>query len=181
MIRAVARMMLVGVAIVAGCASAPRTQAKRTQLENDAAEAKQAMLSKNPQLAPLLDQSAGYIVFPDVKEGGFVVGGAGAQGVVYEHGRPTGYASLSRASVGAQVGGQTYAELVAVRDKFTLDKMKSGDMDFGGKASAVILKAGAAAATDFGENGVAVVIDPIGGAMVNVSVSGQRIKSTTTM
>jgi lipid-binding SYLF domain-containing protein len=178
MIRNVARLMLVGAAVVAGCAGTPRTQAKRTALENDAAEAREAMLNKDPSVRPLLGQSAGYIIFPEVKEGGFIVGGAGAEGVVYENGRPVGYASLSRASVGAQIGGQKYAELVAVRDRFTLDKMKAGSLDLGGQASAVILKAGAASATNFSEKGIAVVIDPIGGAMVNASVTGQRIKTT---
>jgi lipid-binding SYLF domain-containing protein len=178
MTNTVARLMLVGVAVVAGCASTPKTQAKRTELHEEAAATKEAMLAKNASLQSLLDQSAGYIVFPEVKEGGFIVGGAGAQGVVYEHGRPTGIAKLTRASVGAQIGGQKYAELVAVRDRYTLDKMKAGDLDFGGQASAVILSEGAATATNFGANGVAVVIDPIGGAMVNASVTGQRIKVT---
>jgi lipid-binding SYLF domain-containing protein len=166
--------MLVGVALVA---SAP-AQAKKTQLESQAAAAKQAMLLKNPSLQSLLDRSAGYIVFPAVKEGGFIVGGAGAKGVVYERGRRVGFASLSRTSVGAQIGGQKYAELVVVRDRFTLDKMKAGALDFGGRTSAVILRAGAASATTFGDDGLAVVINPIGGAMVNASVSGQRIKVT---
>jgi lipid-binding SYLF domain-containing protein len=178
MIRTVARLILVGAALLVGCASTPKTQAKRTQLEQDAAVAREAMLSKDPALRLLLDQAAGYIVFPEVKEGGFIVGGAGAQGVVFEGGRPTGYASLSRTSVGAEIGGQKYAELVIVRDKFMLDKMRSGDTDFGGQASAVILRAGAATATNFGANGLAVVRDPIGGAMVNASLTGQRIKIT---
>ena len=178
MIRNVARLMLVGAAVVAGCAGTPRTQAKRSQLEGQAAEAKEAMLNKDPSVRSLLDQSAGYIIFPEVKEGGFIVGGAGAEGVVYENGRPAGYATLSRASVGAQIGGQKYAELVAVRDRFTLDKIKAGDLDLGAQASAVILKAGAATATNFSDKGIAVVIDPIGGAMVNASISGQRIKTT---
>jgi lipid-binding SYLF domain-containing protein len=177
MLRTVSRLLLVCAALVAACASTPKTQAKRTQLDSDAAEAKQAMIKKDPGLRALLDQSAGYIVFPEVKEGGFIVGGAGAQGVLYERGRQVGYASLSRASVGAQIGGQKYAELVAVRDQATLDKMKQGNMDLGAQASAVILRAGAATAT-YSDKGVAVVIDPIGGAMVNASVSGQRIKTT---
>jgi lipid-binding SYLF domain-containing protein len=170
--------MLVGAALVAGCASAPKTHSERTQLDEQAARAKEAMLEKDPSVQSLLDQSAGYIVFPEVKEGGFIVGGAGAQGVVYQQGRPVGYARLSRASVGAQIGGQKYAELVAVRDQFTLDKMRAGDTDIGGQASAVILRAGAATASSFGEKGVAVVIDPIGGAMVSASITGQRIKMT---
>jgi lipid-binding SYLF domain-containing protein len=174
----VAGLIFVGAALVAGCARTPPTQARRTELDSAAAQAKEAMLNKDPSVRSLLDQSAGYIVFPEVKEGGFIVGGAGAEGVIYEQGRPTGYARLSRVSVGAQVGGQKYAELVAVRDKFILDKMKAGDTDLGAQASAVILRAGAASATTFGSNGVAVVVDPIGGAMVNVSVSGQRIRAT---
>ena len=171
-------LMFVAAALVAGCASTPRTHAKRMDLENRAAEAKEAMLNKDSSVRPLLDQAAGYIVCPDVREGGFIVGGAGAQCVVYERGLPTGYASLSRASVGAQVGGQKYNELIVVRDRFTLDRMKTGDVDFGGQASATIIRAGVASATNFGSNGVAVVVDPIGGAMVNLSVSGQRIKAT---
>lgn len=179
MARTVARLMLVGVALVAGCATAPKTRSKQAKLERDAAEAVEAMINKDPSVKPLLEQSAGYIVFPEVKEGGFIVGGAGAQGVVFERGKPTGFARLNRASIGAQIGGQKYAELIAARDQITLDKIKSGDFDFGAEVSAVILRAGLASGTTFGQHGVAVVMDPIGGAMVNASVSGQRITTTT--
>lgn len=178
MVRSVARLMLVAAALIAGCASTPKSQAKRTQLEEEAVAARDEMLAKDPTLRSLIDQSAGYIVFPRVKEGGFIVGGAGDNGVIFQHGRVAGYAQLSRVSVGAQIGGQTYSELIAVRDQFVLDKMKAGDFDLGGQASAVILRAGAATATNFSDKGIAVVMDPIGGAMVNASVSGQRIKAT---
>jgi lipid-binding SYLF domain-containing protein len=178
MLQRVTKGIVIVAALVAGCASTPRTQSKRTQLQRDAHETVQAMLGKDPTLQPLLDRSAGYVVFPSVKEGGFIVGGAGAEGVVFGAGRPIAFAELSRASFGAQIGGQKYAELIVVRDRYTLDKMRAGNVDFGAQASAVILRAGAATRTDFGANGIAVVIDPIGGAMVNASVSGQRIKVT---
>lgn len=176
--RTVARLMFVIAALATACASTPRTRSAKRELDEQAMQAKEAMLAKDPSVRSLIDQSAGYIVFPEVKEGGFIVGGAGAQGVIFENGQPVGYASLSRASVGAQIGGQKYAELVAVRDKFTLDKMKAGTMDLGGQASAVILRAGVATRTNFSDKGIAVVMDPIGGAMVNASISGQRIKAT---
>jgi lipid-binding SYLF domain-containing protein len=177
MSRTLERLIVVS-ALVAGCASVPKSQVKRTELETEAAQALQEMVAKDPGLPSLLDQAAGYIVFPEVKQGGFVVGGAGGKGVVYEHGQPVGFADLSQASVGAQVGGQKFAELIVVRDKFTLDKIKAGSLDVGGQASAVILKEGAGTATRFGANGVAVVVNPKGGAMVNVSITGQRIKAT---
>jgi lipid-binding SYLF domain-containing protein len=168
---------IVASALVAGCASAPKSRSERSQLRRDAAVALQEMVAKDPTIPTLLDQAAGYIVFPEIKQGGFVVGGGGGTGVIYERGKPAGFAELSQASVGAQVGGQRYAELIIVRDKFTLDKIKAGSFDVGGQASAVILKGGAASATQFGNNGVAIVVNPIGGAMLNASITGQQIKA----
>jgi lipid-binding SYLF domain-containing protein len=169
---------LLASAMIAGCASAPKTTSERSQLERDAHRAREAMLVKDPGIRPLLERSAGYIIFPEVKEGGFVVGGAGGQGVVYEHGRVNAFATVSQGSVGAVLGGQKFAELIIVRDKFTLDKIKAGTFDVGAQASAVILKAGAGGATRFSDNGVAVVLDPLSGAMVNAAITGQQIKVT---
>jgi lipid-binding SYLF domain-containing protein len=170
--------MIAMVLLVGGCASAPKAVSEQTELEMAAQQTLQTMLMKDPALGTLLDQAAGYIVFPAVKQGGFIVGGAGGKGVIFEQGRKTGFASLSQASIGAQIGGQEFAELVIVRDRVTLDRMRAGDFDVGGQASAVILKTGAATATGFGATGVAVVIDPKGGAMLNLSLTGQRIKGT---
>ncbi len=163
-------------ALVGGCATVPKSASKRSELETQSEAKLEEMLTRDPSLQSLIDQSAGYVVFPEVKQGGAIVGGAGGRGVVYEKGRMIGFAQLSQASVGAQLGGQKYAELVIVRDKPTLDKMRYGSFDVGGHASAVILRQGVAEETRFGDNGVAVIVAPIGGAMINVSVSGQRIK-----
>lgn len=169
---------MVGALFLGGCATAPRTASERSELEVQASQSVQAMTAKDPALRPLLDQAAGYIVFPAIKQGGFVVGGAGGRGVIYEGGQMVGFAELSQASVGAQIGGQKYAELVVVRDKYTLAKIRSGDIDLGTQASAVILRQGAGNATSFGDSGISVFVDPIGGAMLNVSLTGQRVKST---
>jgi lipid-binding SYLF domain-containing protein len=136
------------------------------------------MTSQDPSLRPLLDQAVGYVVFPEIKQGGAIVGGAGGKGVVYEHGVPTGYAELSQASIGAQIGGQTFAELVIVRDAAMLQQLKQGKFEVGGQASATMLRAGAASATEFNEKGLAVVVMPHGGAMLNLSLTGQRIRMT---
>jgi len=161
-----------------GCASAPKTASQRAALDSEADRTVSEMTSRDPDLGPLLDRSAGYVVFPDVKQGGMIVGGAGGKGVLYQHGRPVGYAELSQASVGAQVGGQAFSEILVLRDQPAVDRMKAGTFDVGGQASATIVKSGAAAASQFGENGVAVFVSPKGGAMLNVSVTGQRVKFT---
>jgi lipid-binding SYLF domain-containing protein len=163
---------------VFGCASAPKTSIARAELHEEADQTVATMTAADPGLKPLLDQSAGYIVFPDVKQGGFVVGGAGGKGVLYEHGRRTGFAELSQASFGAQVGGQAFSEIVVIRDQYALNRVKASNIDLGGQASATIVKAGAAAAAPFNQAGLAVFVEPKGGAMLNVSLTGQKVKFT---
>lgn len=163
---------------VVGCASTPKTSAQRAELQTDAQQTVASMTARDPGLRTLLDQSAGYIVFPAVKQGGFVVGGAGGKGVLFEKGRPIGYAEMTQASVGAQIGGQKYSEIVVIRDKWALDRVRASNIDLGAQASAVILRAGAAAATRFNESGLAVFVEPTAGAMVNASLTGQRVRIT---
>jgi lipid-binding SYLF domain-containing protein len=93
--------------------------------------------------------------------------------VVYEQGRHTGYADLTQATVGLQAGGQTFSELLVFENKAALDRFKAGHLNFTADASAVVLKTGIAADLSF-IDGVAVVVSPIGGAMVEAALGGQQ-------
>jgi lipid-binding SYLF domain-containing protein len=93
--------------------------------------------------------------------------------MVYERGRHVGYSDLSQASVGLQAGGQTFSELVLFESKDALDRFKAGQFNFAADASAVVMESGAATNVSF-VDGVAVVVRPIGGAMVEASVGGQK-------
>jgi hypothetical protein len=53
------------------------------------------------------------------------------------------------------------------------DRFKEGKFDFAADASAVVLKRGVATNATF-VNGVAVVVSPIGGAMLEASIGGQQ-------
>jgi lipid-binding SYLF domain-containing protein len=161
--------------LIVGCAAAPKTAEKQNTLKSQAAETVAQMTADDPSLQSVLDQAAGYVVFPSVKEGGFIVGGAGAEGVVFERGAQVGFAELSRASVGAQVGGQKYSEVLVLQTQEALQRVKTNTFDFGAEASAVAVRAGAASTANF-SNGAAAFVKPIGGAMLNVSLTGQRIK-----
>jgi lipid-binding SYLF domain-containing protein len=178
MFRVLGLVVLLGGGALFGCASAPKTTAERASIDADANQALASMTDKDPDLRGVLDRSAGYVVFPSVKQGGFVVGGAGGKGVFFEHGRPAGYAQLSQASVGAQVGGQAFSEVIVMRDRAAVDKMKASKFDLGGQASATMIKAGAASAAQFNDSGIAVFVEPRGGAMLNVSLTGQTVKVT---
>jgi lipid-binding SYLF domain-containing protein len=168
-------LVLIG-GLVSGCASVPKTTAKRNELDQQAHEAIAQMTADNPSIQPLLDQAAAYVVFPSIAQGGFIVGGAGGNGVVFEGGRVTGYAQLSQAAIGALAGGQKYSEVIIFRDRWAFDKARSSSFDVGGQASAVIIRAGASTQAAFNQKGLAVFQRPIGGAMLNASVTGQTIK-----
>ena len=161
--------------VAVGCAHAPKTAAQRSEVDQRAIDALTQMEAKDPGLRPLLDQSAGYIVFPTIGQGGLVVGGASGRGVAFERGQVVGYVDLTQGSFGAQIGGQSFAELIIARDPAAWQKMRSGSFEFGGHASATVVRTGAAAEGQF-TNGVAVFVQPRGGAMLNASLTGQRLK-----
>jgi lipid-binding SYLF domain-containing protein len=158
-----------------GCAPHPPSMAQAESLDSSADATLADMQRRDPGLTAVLDQSAGYAVFPDIGAAGvFIAGGAAGKGVLYEHGHPTGYVELRQGSVGPQLGGQTYSELVVLRDPFDVDKLKANTFDLGAEASAVALTTGAASSAQF-ENGAAVFVVPRGGLMAGVSISGQQI------
>jgi lipid-binding SYLF domain-containing protein len=116
-------------------------------------------------------------VFPRVGSAGFVVGGGGGAGVFFENGRPVHYAELNHFDAGALAGGQKYAEIVILNNRDAINDLRSGRFDVGARASAVMLRSGAGAGVTF-DKGVAVVVEPLGGAMVNASLRGQNIRLT---
>ena len=166
---------LMAIVVVAACAHAPATVAEKSQLDTQSLATLQEMRQKDPGLNDLLNNSAGYVVLPNVSKGGFIAGVAWGRGVLYQHGVPIGYVTLDQGSIGAQAGGQTIAELIVLRDQYGIDRLKAGHFSLGANANAELISAGAAAATRF-DDGVAVFQLPKGGLMAELSVSGQQLK-----
>ncbi len=161
-------------AFIAGCATAPKTLSEKRALISEADATLERMIAKDADLRDFLDQAYGYAVFPNIGKGGVLVGGAYGRGAVFEQGRPIGYAELNQGSIGAQLGGQTFAEIIAFQSDNALARLKAGNFDLGAEATAVILKAGKAAEARF-EGGVAVFIEPRGGLMAGLAISGQKL------
>ncbi len=164
--------ILAGLA-VAGCATAPETQAERTDLKAEAERALKQMKSQDPTFDEFLGRSAGYVVFPRIGKGGFIFGGGYGRGVVYESGATIGYADITQATVGFQIGGQAFTQVLVFETARDVQRFKSGRLALTANASAVIVKTGAAAATRY-TDGVAVFVRPIGGAMAEAAVGGQQ-------
>jgi lipid-binding SYLF domain-containing protein len=158
-----------------GCGGAPATRAQAIDLEARADATLEAMERADPSLAAIVASAEGYVVFPRVGEGGFIVGGSSGVGVVYERGRPIGYAQMREASIGAQVGGQSFSELIVLADRGALERVIAGNFDLRADARATAIRADAAASTSL-EGGTAVFVYDAAGLMAQVAVGGQRIE-----
>ena len=168
-------LMCVFMLMAVACGGAPKTPSERASLERDADAALQTMLTKDPSLRALLDTSAGYVVFPSIGKGGFIAGAAHGRGALYERGRHTGFVTLDQASIGAQIGAQSFSELIVFRYGYDVAKLKQGSYSLGANASAIALTAGVAGSADLTKP-VSVFVVPRGGVMAELSVSGQRLE-----
>jgi len=92
----------------AGCATAPSSAQGKSNIEIKGNTALATAQTSDSSLVRIFDSAAGYAVFPTVGKGAMGVGGAYGKGVLYERGSALGYCDLSQATIGLQLGGQSY-------------------------------------------------------------------------
>jgi lipid-binding SYLF domain-containing protein len=68
-----------------------------------------------------------YLVFPDVNEGGFFLGGKYGEGVLRIKGKTKAFYSITGLSAGFQAGIQNYALIIAVTSENALNKLLIDD------------------------------------------------------
>ncbi|PIE62413.1 MAG: hypothetical protein CSA25_05220 [Desulfobacter postgatei] len=140
------------------------------------------------------DNCYGYAVFPTVGKGGIIVGGAYGKGRVYQGDLITGTATITKITVGFQLGGQAFSEIIFFEDKRAYDEFTKGSYEFDASISAVVVTAGlqAKAGSDGGTagasagpatgvqaeigyyKGMAVFIHAKGGLMCEAAIGGQK-------
>lgn len=132
----------------------------------------QRFLRKDPSLKSYFRNSYGYVVFPSIGKGGLIIGAAYGRGKVFRKGRWIGYASVKQGSVGLQIGGMAYSEIVFFRNKAAFDTFRRGHLKFAKNISAVAVVKGIGKRYRY-QRGVAVFILRKGGLMAELSVGGQ--------
>lgn len=169
-------VLVLGVLFGVGCQTVPSSQLDRSDLATRAQNAVQAFKNSDPSMqTEFFDTAVAYAVFPSVGKGAAGYGGAFGRGIVYENGLAVGYCSMTQATVGIQLGGQTYKEIIFFKDKAAFAEFKRNDLTFSAQASAVAAEAGVAATADY-SNGVAVFILDSQGLMFEASVGGQKFE-----
>src|SRR5262245_27238429 len=166
-------LVVIMAGLLASCATAPAAREDKAALVAEASSRWQQMRTADPALGAVVQRAYGYALFPDVGKAGLGVGGAYGRGVVYERGQHIGYADLTQGTIGAQVGGQSFSELLVFEQKAALDRFKAGQVGFAAGASAVVLKSGVATNPKFND-GVAVIVEPVGGAMAEAAIGAQQ-------
>jgi lipid-binding SYLF domain-containing protein len=135
----------------------------------------------------------GYAVFPTIVKGALIVGGAHGEGRVYARGQHVGNTEMTQASVGLQIGGQGYSEIIFFQDERAFSAFTNGHFEFDAEAQAVVIAASAQAqggttgasasasatnkhATSVGSynQGMATFVVPKGGLLAGVSLGGQK-------
>jgi lipid-binding SYLF domain-containing protein len=181
------KVLSLGVLLLGSISSASADEYSDTvQIFRDAIESK-----------GFFESAYGYALFPTIGKGGMVVGGAYGTGRVYAQGQYVGDTKMTQVSVGFQLGGQAYSQIIFFEDKRAFDEFTGGNFEFGAQASAVAITAGAqAAATTTGSSagasggkkdaktygnyykGMAVFTVAKGGLMYEASISGQKFSYT---
>jgi lipid-binding SYLF domain-containing protein len=157
----------------AGCQTTPPTEAKKEALLDDGQAALQRIEAEDPGIRDVVHRGYGYVIFPDVGKGALIVGGGYGRGAVYEQGNFIGYADISQATVGAQIGGGDFAELIIFENRDALERFKNNQFTFAAGASALAIKKGVATTARY-EDGVMVFTLPKAGAMASAAVGGQK-------
>jgi lipid-binding SYLF domain-containing protein len=149
-------------------------------------------------LSDMFNSAHGYALFPTIGKAGILVGGAYGEGRVYEQGKHIGNTKMMQATIGFQLGGTGFSQVVFFQDKRALTEFTSGNFEFGAEAQATAITAsagasantaGSSATASGGKNnastagsgynkGMATYTITKGGLMYEVSVGGQKFSYT---
>ncbi len=161
------------VMVSAGCSSVPSTESGRSALTANVLAAIEKFKAQDETMVLRFEQAQGYAVFPRIGKGALGVGGAYGRGQVFAGGEMIGYTDLAQVTIGPQLGGQAYSEVIFFEDKLALSTFQDGKLVFAAQASAVAASSGSSADADY-ENGVVVFTMAAGGLMFEASIGGQN-------
>jgi hypothetical protein len=151
------------------------------------------------QSAEFFNHAYGYAVFPTIGKGGIGIGGAHGKGKVFARGVPVGNTTMTQLTVGLQLGGQAYSQIIFFEDERAMNEFTSGHFEFSAQATAVAITAGVSAEANTGggmaagasggrndatirhggyRKGMAIFTIARGGLMYEASLGGQKFSFT---
>ena len=101
--------------------------ASAKEIEKDADETLEIFYKEVKGSKGYLHKAKAYLVFPDIKEAGFFMGGKYGEGVLRVRGKSKAYYSITAASVGFQMGAKVYGMIIAFTTDEALNKFLLDD------------------------------------------------------
>ncbi|MCR9103734.1 MAG: lipid-binding SYLF domain-containing protein [Gammaproteobacteria bacterium] len=92
----------------------------------------------------------GYAVFPSIGKAGMGIGAAHGQGRVFVGTRHVGNSSMTQLTMGIQLGGQVYSQIIFFEHEQAFKDFTTGNFEFSAQATAVAITAGASAEANTG-------------------------------
>jgi len=134
-------------------------------------------MSKSHKMKNLVHNSYAHVVFPSIYKGGLVLGYASGEGrAYYRGGMWTGTVSISQYTIGAQVGGSSYSEIIFFKNHAAFERFKLGKIEDSTQSSLVIF-GGISGDVNFDKD-VQVFTLSNGGLMIEGSTGTQVFKYT---
>lgn len=162
--------------LLTGCSygpTTPVTQVGRQYLSQRCSDALAQFKETRPGMSRWIRSAYAYTILPSVGAGAIGIGGASGRGEVFRQGHLLGYCKMTQVNIGAQIGGQSFAELILFRDQYALTRFETGQTTFDARATAVAAASGAGTAANY-QYGVIVFTLPLDGLMVQAAIGGQH-------
>lgn len=171
-------------ALRAGAAGIEREQDRNSVLSTI------ATFADSPDVENFFKDNYGCAIFPTIGKGGIGIGGAHGKGWVFRKGALTGEVRMTQVTIGWQLGGQAYSQIIFFKDAAAYKDFTAGNFELGAQASAVAITVGVSAQADTSSgagagagnsharrdyvNGMAIFTVAKGGLMYEASVGGQK-------
>jgi lipid-binding SYLF domain-containing protein len=124
------------------------------------------------------EKARGMLVFPKVTKGAIGVGGSYGEGALLVDDKPAGYYSTAAASIGLQLGGETYSQIIMFMAPEALaDFQNSSGWEVGANAKVTMIDQGKAADINsiIANSPVVAFVFGQQGLMGDLSVEGAKI------
>ncbi|MDG1837435.1 MAG: hypothetical protein P8I91_01350 [Phycisphaerales bacterium] len=160
---------------ILGCASdgpSPSTPGQRLDSAS-AASSTIAGFREDSRASKFFGTAYGYAVFPKVTKGAAGIGVASGRGEVYQGDTLVGYAKVTSVTVGVQLGGQTFSEIIFFQNEFAFNKFTNDQFTGQASAGAVSGQDGGLNLADYNE-GVAIFTINNSGLIAAADIGGQK-------
>ncbi len=132
-----------------------------------------AFMKDNKTITALVNDSYAYVVFPSVGKGGAILGGAYGEGRVYRRGMWVGDTTMTQYTIGLQVGGQAYSEMIFLMSRDAFNRYKQGGFTSSTQSSLVPFYSGISGDVNIA-NDILVYTSSTGGLMLEATTGTQQ-------